>query len=88
MSDKLRNDMNILLQAGRDMNERRGGSKLKEINYVVVPKHELVKLEDARVQLYKHLSKILDVQQMSYLPTFTGQMWRVANTKDWRIENE
>jgi hypothetical protein len=60
-------------------NELRGDTM-----YVRIPKHELIKLEEARVQLYKYLGGILDTQQMSYLPTFTGQMWRVANSKEWR----
>lgn len=51
--------------------------------YVVVPIAELVKLEQARLQLYDYFSHRLSQGDLLILPNITGQIWRVANMRDW-----
>lgn len=56
-------------------------------DYVVVPKSELLKLEEARKQLYKLLERQLnDVYFHAAFTSITGQIWDVANTRDWKIK--
>ena len=56
-------------------------------DYVLVPKSELLKLEEARKQLYKLLGKQLDdVYFHAAFTSITGQIWDVANTKDWKMK--
>lgn len=50
---------------------------------VAVPIDELRKLEQARVELYEYLNGKLTEQQMLDLVKLTGQIWKVANTKNW-----
>ncbi len=53
--------------------------------HVLVPVAELEKLEESRVSLYKFLEDKLTEDQKGYLHYHTDQIWRVANTKNWRI---
>ena len=48
-----------------------------------VPKIELEKLEQARVDLYNFLEGKLSEWQLMQISNITGQIWRVANTKKW-----
>lgn len=52
-------------------------------NTVAVPVIELVKLEAAREQLYEYLDGKLTEREMLGLVQATGQIWRVANRRDW-----
>ena len=53
-------------------------------DYVLVPKSELVKLEESRKLLYQLLEEQCnDCYFLSNLIGITQQMWTVANRKDW-----
>jgi hypothetical protein len=49
--------------------------------YVAVPVRELIKLEQSRKDIYKHLGEHVGTVMLHNL---TEQMWKVANTKKWK----
>lgn len=51
--------------------------------HVAVPKAELEKLEQARVELYKFLEYKLNEFELNTLVYLTRQMYNVANRKKW-----
>jgi len=51
--------------------------------HVAVPKAELEKLEESRVELYKFLEYKLNELELSTLVYLTRQMYNVANRKKW-----
>lgn len=60
--------------------------------HVAVPKEELAKLEEARVELYSWLDKegffgkkgsVEHIMKCSGLVTITQQIWNVANRLKW-----
>jgi len=60
--------------------------------HVAVPKAELLKLEEARVELYAWLDRegffgqrgsVELIMKLSGLCEFTKQVWEVANRKKW-----
>lgn len=51
--------------------------------HVSVPVTELCKLEECRIHLYHFLETKLNYQGMHEFTTLTGQIWMVANRKDW-----
>jgi hypothetical protein len=55
---------------------------------VSVPTGELIKLEKAREQLYDFLNGKISEQDMLGLVNITGQIWKVANRKNWNAEPE
>ena len=55
---------------------------------VLVPVAELEKLEAARVALYEVLSQKLTEQELFALTNITGQIWRVANRRNWKKDLE
>ena len=52
-------------------------------DHVAVPKKELEKLEQARVNLYKYLEARLTKYEIFELHSHTQQMWKVANRIKW-----
>lgn len=55
-------------------------------DYILIPKSELIKLEESRKQLFNFLdSQCNDLHFLSNLTSITHQMWIVANKKDWKI---
>ena len=50
---------------------------------VAVPVTELIKLEAAREQLYEYLEDKLTERELLGLVQATGQIWRVANRRNW-----
>ena len=56
--------------------------------FVQVPRTELEKLEQARLALYEYLSTHLSEEGLLGLVNITGQIWRVANTKNWSNRHE
>lgn len=53
--------------------------------YVKVPVEELLKLEESREKLYDFLEGKLSEQDLLQLVNVTGQIWKVANRKDWSL---
>lgn len=51
---------------------------------VEVPVAELEKLEAARVALYDVLAQHMTEQELFALTSITGQIWRVANRRNWK----
>ena len=55
---------------------------------VEVPIVELGKLEAARVALYEVLGQRMTEQELFALTSITGQIWRVANRRNWKSDLE
>jgi len=55
----------------------------KQEGMVLVPEAELKKLEKARIDLYELLAEHLSERIIISFTNITGQIWRVANTKNW-----
>jgi hypothetical protein len=56
---------------------------LTDPGYVRVPVEQLRKLEESRVHLWEFLDARLGDMDKAALHGLTGQIWRVANTKQW-----
>lgn len=56
-------------------------------DYVIVPKSELVKLEEARVALYDIIDP-MTIDSQIRLQRITDPMWRIANKKWEEYESE
>ena len=69
----------IVAQAYLDLQKKQEG-------VVLVPKDELSKLETARVDLYELLVEHLGEKTLLKFTNITGQIWKVANTKNWNIK--
>lgn len=59
------------------------GNNCDGLNYIRVPAEELKKLEAAREKLYEFLNGKISEQDMLGLANITGQIWKVANRKQW-----